>query len=105
MSFVVNNHEGEKDENSGYEIHQHLQHQDDDIQGSQCLVFVVVTKKSDFVQSSKDLFEPDFDDREGDGDEGEEYREGSPSHQFCDVVHFSINIRKTVSNLEPELEI
>ena len=42
MSFVVNNHEGEKDENSGYEIHQHLQHQDDDVQGSQCSVFVIV---------------------------------------------------------------
>ena len=48
---------------------------------------------------------PDFDDREGDGDEGEEYREGSPSHQFCDVVNLSIYVGKTVVNLEPELEI
>ena len=51
------------------------------------------------------MFEPDFDDREGDGDEGEEYREGSPSYQFCDVVNFSIYVGKTVVNLEPELEI
>ena len=40
---VVNDHEGEEDENSGYEIHQDLQHQEDDVQGSQCSVFVNVT--------------------------------------------------------------
>ena len=33
ISPVVNNHEGEEDENSGYKIHQHLQHQDHDVQG------------------------------------------------------------------------
>ena len=48
---------------------------------------------------------PDFDDREGNGYEGEEYREGSPPHKFSDVVHVSKDIRKTVVNLEPELEI
>ena len=33
ISLVVNNHEGEEDENSEYKIHQHLQHQDHDVQG------------------------------------------------------------------------
>ena len=33
ISIIVNNHEGEEDENSGYKIHQHLQHQDHDVQG------------------------------------------------------------------------
>ena len=60
MSFVVNNHEGEKDENSGYEIHQHLQHQDDDVQGSQCPFFVIVTKKNEsqkiFIKLYNKLF-------------------------------------------------
>ena len=42
----MNNHEGEEDENSGYEIHQHLQQQDDDVQGSQCSIFVIVTEES-----------------------------------------------------------
>ena len=42
----MNNHEGEEDENSGYEIHEHLQHQDDDVQGGQCSVFVIVTGDS-----------------------------------------------------------
>ena len=42
LSFVVNNHEGEEDENSWYKIHEHLQHQDDDVQGSQCPLFVIV---------------------------------------------------------------
>ena len=45
LSFVVNNHEGEEDEDSGYKVHQHLQHQDEDVQGSQCSVFFFVTKK------------------------------------------------------------
>ena len=31
ISPVVNNHEGEEDKDSGYEIHEHLQHQDDDV--------------------------------------------------------------------------
>ena len=49
LSFVVNDHEGEEDENPGYEIHQHLQHQDDDIQGGQCPFFVIVAKKNDQI--------------------------------------------------------
>ena len=49
ISPVVNNHEGEEDEDSGYKVHQHLQHQDDDAQERQCFVFVVVTKKSDVI--------------------------------------------------------
>ena len=36
----MNDHEGEEDENPGYEIHEHLQHQDDNVQGGQCSVFV-----------------------------------------------------------------
>ena len=50
FSVMVNNHEGEEDEDSGYEIHQHLQHQDDDVQGSQCSVFVVVTEESNQIR-------------------------------------------------------
>ena len=51
ISPVVNNHEGEEDENSGYKIHQNLQHQDDDVLGVQCSVFVIVTEESvDSVQ-------------------------------------------------------
>ena len=46
ISFVVNNHEGEEDEDSGYKVHQHLQHQDEDVQGSQCSVFVNVAKEN-----------------------------------------------------------
>ena len=48
----MNNHEGEEDENSGDKIHQHLQHQDDDVLGVQCSVFVIVTEESvDSVQN------------------------------------------------------
>ena len=46
FSVIVNNHEGEEDEDSGYEIHQHLQHQNDDVQRGQCSIFVVVTEQS-----------------------------------------------------------
>ena len=53
MSPVVNNHEGEEDENSGDKIHQHLQHQDDDVLMSQCPAFVNVTKKN---ESQKKLY-------------------------------------------------
>ena len=42
----MNNHEGEEDKDSGYEIHEHLQHQNDDVQGGQCSVFVIVTEES-----------------------------------------------------------
>ena len=42
----MNDHEGEEDENPRYEIHEHLQHQDDDVQGGQCSVFVFVTGDS-----------------------------------------------------------
>ena len=41
---VVNNHEDEKDENSGDKIHQHFKHQDNLIQRVQSLIFVVVAK-------------------------------------------------------------
>ena len=51
----MNNHEGEEDENSGDKIHQHLQHQDDDVQGSKSSFFVIVTKKSVNLDSSKAL--------------------------------------------------
>ena len=42
----MNSHEGEEDENSGDKIHEDLQHQDDDVQGSQCPVFVNVAKEN-----------------------------------------------------------
>ena len=41
-SIVVDNHEDEEDENSGHKIHQHLQHQDDHIEGVQSLIFILV---------------------------------------------------------------
>ena len=46
LSIIMNNHEGKEDEDSGYEIHQHLQHQDDDVQRGQCSFFVIVTEES-----------------------------------------------------------
>ena len=46
LTFVVNNHEDEEDENSGYKIHQHLQHQDQDVEGSQSFLFVFVPFKT-----------------------------------------------------------
>ena len=36
-------HEGEEDEDSGGEIHQDLQHQDDVVAGREGLVFILVT--------------------------------------------------------------
>ena len=44
MSFVVDNHEDEEDENSGHKIHQHLQHQDDHIERVQSLIFFLVAR-------------------------------------------------------------
>ena len=48
---------------------------------------------------------PDFDDRKRDGNEGEEYREGSSCHELNNVVDVRKNIWKTVVYLEPDLEI
>ena len=45
ISPMVNNHEGEEDEAPGYQIHEHLQNQDDDVQGSQGFVLVIITKR------------------------------------------------------------
>ena len=45
MSFVVDNHEDEEDENSGHKIHQHLQHQDQNIKRGQSFVLIVVPYK------------------------------------------------------------
>ena len=44
LSIVVDNHEDEEDENSGYKIHHHLQHQDQDVLGGQSFVFVFVSR-------------------------------------------------------------
>ena len=73
---MVNNHEGKEDKDLGYEIHEHLQHQDRDVQGGQCSVFVVVTedqRESNYIIQNF-IVEPDFDDRKGDGYEGEDNR-------------------------------
>ena len=40
----MDNHEDEEDENSGYKIHHHLQHQDHDVKRGQGFAFVFVTK-------------------------------------------------------------
>ena len=74
----MNNHEGEEDENSGYKIHEHLKHQNHDVQRSQGPFFVIVTEEKDiskihlvvipFIGNS---LKPDFDDRTSDGYEGE----------------------------------
>ena len=53
----------------------------------------------------KNSLEPDFNDRAGDGHEGKDYGYGSPGQQLSDVINVSKDIRKTVVNLEPELEI
>ena len=42
LPFVVDNHEDEEDENSGHKIHQHLQHQDQDVESGQSFVLVFV---------------------------------------------------------------
>ena len=44
ISPVVDNHEGEEDQHSWDQIHQHLQHQDDDVKGEQSW-FVQFTEK------------------------------------------------------------
>ena len=44
LSIVVDNHEDEEDENSGHKIHQHLQHQDQDVESGQSSVFVFVAR-------------------------------------------------------------
>ena len=44
MSFVVDNHEDEEDENSGHKIHHHLQHQDQDAERGQSLIFILVAR-------------------------------------------------------------
>ena len=55
ISFVVNSHEGEEDENSGDKIHEDLQHQDDDVKGGQCSFFGIITEESVNLYSSKGL--------------------------------------------------
>ena len=52
----MNNHEGEEDKDSGYEIHEHLQHQDHNVQGGQCSVLIIVTVESVNLDSSKALY-------------------------------------------------
>ena len=42
----MDNHEDEEDENSGHKIHQHLQHQDQDVKRAQSFVFVFVANLS-----------------------------------------------------------
>ena len=42
LAFVVDNHEDEEDENSGHKIHQHIQHQDQDVKNSQSFFFIFV---------------------------------------------------------------
>ena len=42
----MDNHEDEEDENSGHKIHQHLQHQDYNIQRFQSFIFVLVARLS-----------------------------------------------------------
>ena len=41
-SIVVDNHEDEEDENSGHKIHQHLQHQDQNVKSGQSFVLIFV---------------------------------------------------------------
>ena len=43
LAIVVDNHEDEEDENSGHKIHQHLQHQDQDVKSGQSFIFVFIT--------------------------------------------------------------
>ena len=44
FSFVVDNHEGEEDENSGHKVHQHLQYQNQDVEQGQRLIFILVSR-------------------------------------------------------------
>ena len=49
--------------------------------------------------------EPDFDNGDGDGDEGEQYGAGPLCQQFVQVGEVNVeNIRQTVVTLQPELE-
>ena len=59
----------------------------------------------DLLSATNKSKEPDFDDRNCDGHEGEDDGDGSPCQQLSYVVDVSKDIRKTVVNLEPELEI
>merc|ERR1712025_525275 len=54
-SIVVDNHEDEEDENSGYKIHEYLQHQDQDVKRGQSFILSLVA---------------DFYNGDSDGDEG-----------------------------------
>ena len=72
-SIVVDNHEDEKDENSGHKIHQHLQHQDYYIQRFQSFLFVFVAKNKQKLSKIVAQFKPDFYYRVDDSDEGEQY--------------------------------
>ena len=48
LSFLMDNHEDEKDDDSGHKIHQHLQHQYQNVEASQSFLFVFVTFKQYF---------------------------------------------------------
>ena len=71
----MDNHEDEEDENSGHKIHQHLQHQDQDVQRGQSISFIFVSRLD--IRSYKDigfnLFKPDLNNGDSDSDEGEQY--------------------------------
>ena len=109
MSIVVDNHEDEEDENSGHKIHQHLQHQDQDVESGQSFFFIFVPLILVIFwwhEIMEFYIEPDFHYGDSDGDEGEQYRESSVCYQFLQVGDINgQNIRKTVVTLQPELEI
>ena len=90
MSFVVDNHEDEEDENSGHKIHQHLQHQDDDIERVQSLIFILVARLNNRSWDIGQLnhIEPDFHNGDCDSDEGEQYGESSGCYQLFQVEVF-----------------
>ena len=58
-----------------------------------------------FFMPFQNLLEPDSDDRKCDDYEGGDYGECPPRHQLSNGVNVSKDIRKTVVNLKPELEI
>ena len=92
----MDNHEGEEDQHSRDQIHQHLQHQDDDVKGKQSWIVKFTEKKScKFNRALKQVREPDSDDRNRDRYEGEDYGEDSPRHKIVDVFKRK-NIGKTV---------
>ena len=43
LSFLMDNHEDEKDDDSGHKIHQHPQHEYQDVQSAQSFLFVFIT--------------------------------------------------------------